>query len=63
LIFKGTVQLVIHKKTGATRAMKKIPKESLSKEEHKQKLVNDILILRGLDHPNIVKIFEFYQDP
>ena len=44
------------------RAMKKIPKESLSKEEHKLKLVNDIIILRGLDHPNIVKIFEFYQD-
>ena len=29
--------------------MKRIPKELLSKEENKQKLVNDILILRGLD--------------
>lgn len=25
-------------------------------------MVNDITILRYLDHPNILKIFEFYKD-
>jgi hypothetical protein len=40
--------------------MKNIPKELLSREESEQKLVNDILILRGLAHPNILKIYEFY---
>ena len=42
--------------------MKKILKTSLTREEQSKKLVNDILILRQLDHPNILKIFEFYQD-
>lgn len=42
--------------------MKKILTSSLSKEELQKKMVNDIVILRALDHPNILKIFEFYKD-
>lgn len=26
------------------------------------RLVNDIEILKGLQHPNIIKVYEFYQD-
>lgn len=42
--------------------MKKIPKKATSREEQKMKIVNDILILRQLSHPSIMKIYEFYQD-
>ncbi len=41
--------------------MKIIRKENVSKE-YIQSLVNEIDILKQLDHPNIVRIYEFYQD-
>lgn len=50
------------KNTGEIRAMKKIPKKAVSREEQRQKMVNDILVLRQLSHPSIMKIYEFYQD-
>ena len=31
-------------------------------EQDKTKLQNEIDILRGLDHPNILKLYEFFQD-
>ena len=41
--------------------MKTIQKENVSKE-YIMSLLNEIDILKQLDHPNIVKIYEFYQD-
>ena len=41
--------------------MKIIRKEDVSKE-FVESLLNEIEILKKLDHPNIVKIYEFYQD-
>ena len=41
--------------------MKIIRKEDVSKE-YLQSLTNEIEILKQLDHPNIVRLFEFYQD-
>ena len=29
----------------------------------KEKLLSEISILKELDHPNIVKLYEFFQDP
>ena len=43
------------------RAMKVIKKTSLIKEEE-QKLFNEMNILKNLDHPNIIRLFELYQD-
>lgn len=43
------------------RAMKIIRKEDVSKD-FAQSLINEIEILKQLDHPHIVKIYEFYQD-
>jgi len=40
--------------------MKKIPKSGMNSDEKKRKLVNDVLILQKLDHPNIIKVYEFY---
>lgn len=55
----GEVKRIQHKNTGEYRAMKIIQKEEVSKE-FVQSLLNEIDILRQLDHPNIVKIYEFY---
>lgn len=55
----GTVWKVKHKPTGLIRAMKKIPKSNKDEEEV---IVNEIELLKKMDHPNIVKIFEFYSN-
>ena len=44
------------------RAMKIIPKESLIEGFDEEKLSNEILILKNLDHPNIMKLYEFFDD-
>ena len=31
-------------------------------ETEKTKLRNEVMILKGLDHPNILKVYEFYED-
>ena len=43
------------------RCVKKLSKEDLTDEE-KRKLVEEVSILKSLDHPNIVKVNEFYQN-
>ena len=57
----GTVFLVSHNHSGQQRAMKIIAKKNV---ENSQKIdteiMNEIEILKKMDHPNIVKIFEFY---
>ena len=52
------VYLVKNKSTGAIRAMKEIRREQ--DEDTEINIINEINILMKLDHPNIVKIFEFY---
>jgi len=41
--------------------MKAIKKKAVIKEEE-EKLFAEVSILKGLDHPNIVKLYELYQD-
>ena len=57
----GSVEEVKHKISGAIRAMKIIDKTrmKLGSEEEEQ-LINEINILKTLDHPNIMKVFEYY---
>jgi calcium-dependent protein kinase len=43
------------------RAMKIIPKENIV-EGQSQKLLDEINILRKLEHPNIMKIYEYFDD-
>ncbi|KAM3147294.1 hypothetical protein pb186bvf_000545 [Paramecium bursaria] len=57
----GKVWRVTHKTTGLVRAMKQLKKQSLIKEEE-QRLFSEMNILKNLDHPHIVKLFELYQD-
>ena len=54
----GKVYLVKHKQLNIYFAMKIIKKTN--KSENEENIMNEINILRKLDHPNIVKIKEFY---
>jgi len=50
-----------HKLSKTIRCVKKLSKKDLSEEE-KTKLVEEVAILKTLDHPNILKVLEFYQN-
>jgi len=57
----GEVKLVTHKKTLMKRAMKIIKKNSIPEKE-KKSMLKEVSILKSLDHPNIIKIFDLYED-
>ena len=44
------------------RAMKIIPKSILIQDENGKQLVDEIDILKSLEHPNIMKIYECFED-
>lgn len=48
--------------TGKTLAAKIIPKSTLKKTRHRQKLLSEIKIHRSLNHPNIVKFEHVFED-
>ena len=59
----GEVYLVKHNITGIRRAMKVIDKNNAELKDEKlsdEEILNEINILKKIDHPNIMKIFEFY---
>lgn len=57
----GKVIKVRHKITRVLRAMKIIQKDKakLNNEDEKE-MINEIHILKALDHPNIMKVYEFF---
>jgi calcium-dependent protein kinase len=57
----GEVRMCVHRDTGAQRAVKVLRKAHMDEDEKKM-LFNEINILRNLDHPNIVKMYEFFED-
>ena len=59
----GTVKKVCLKKDPLTvRAMKIIPKDNVVQGVDYIKVLDEIAILKKLDHPNIMKIFECFDD-
>lgn len=58
----GNVIKVMHKTSKSIRAMKIIPKEAIASGVDSNEILNEINILRKLDHPYIMKIFEFFED-
>jgi len=54
----GIVYEGIHRATGERRAIKAMNKDQI---EDKEALENELMILKQLDHPNIVKLFEIYE--
>lgn len=57
----GEVRLVIHKSSGCKRAMKQIRKDKIIKEDE-ENMFSEVNTLKQLDHPNIVKLHELFQD-
>lgn len=51
-----------HKRTQAVRAVKIIFKRGLSESALNGSLLQEVQILKALDHPNIVRIFESFED-
>ena len=59
----STVYEAQNRITDIMRAMKIIKKpKKIKSEEEEQGIINEIDILKKMDHPNIVKIFEFYSN-
>ena len=44
------------------RAVKALLKSSFFDEEDRQRFISEISILKNMDHPNILKLLEVYQD-
>ena len=57
----GEVRKAVHKSSKIVRAVKMLMK-SKTKEDDKKRLFNEVEVLRRLDHPNILKVFEFFED-
>ena len=57
----GEVRKCTHRETKEVRAVKVLKKESMDQSE-KESMLNEIKILKSLDHPNIVKIYEYFED-
>ena len=59
----GFVKKVYLKSNPETiRAIKIIPKKLLIEGVDSSKLLDEILILKNIDHPNIMKLYEFFED-
>jgi calcium-dependent protein kinase len=57
----GQVKLGLHKRTGLNRAIKIIKKNEIPEDE-RNAMLKEVSILKSLDHPNIIKMFDMYQD-
>ena len=58
---QGEVRKCISKETNSQRAVKIINKKTL-KPIAQDSLMSEISILKRMDHPNILKLYEFFQD-
>ena len=57
----GEVRVCIHKESCVKRAVK-VQSKSHMGEKEKQMLQNEICNINELDHPNILKMYEFFED-
>ena len=55
----GVVFRATDKTTGEEVAIKRIPREKI---RNYQRFLNEITALRTLDHPNVIKLFEIFED-
>ena len=59
----GYVRLAVHKDSNQKRAIKTIDKETITKDmKERTKFFNEVDILTRADHPNILRLYEFYED-
>ena len=58
----GSVYKVVDNQTGIIRAMKVIKKETIAYQDDEKVFLKEIEILTKLEHPNIIKIIEYFAD-
>nr|ATD14371.1 calcium-dependent protein kinase 1 [Besnoitia besnoiti] len=58
----GEVILCKDKITGQECAVKVISKRQVKQKTDKESLLREVQLLKQLDHPNIMKLFEFFED-
>ena len=58
----GKVYKVQHKKTLQIRAMKVISKTQLKENFNEESIKNEIEVLKNINHPNIIKLYEVFHD-
>jgi calcium-dependent protein kinase len=58
----GEVKKVRHKELDVVRALKVIRKSRYKSVAELKMIKNEIAIMKLVDHPNIVKLFEFFED-
>ena len=57
----GEVRVCVQRESGQQRAVKVLRKSHMDEDEKKM-LFNEINNLKDLDHPNILKMYEFFED-
>ena len=58
----GEVRFCTHIKSSSKRAVKIFKKEAIASDKAKKQFQNEVSILKVLDHPNIVRVYEFFED-
>ena len=58
----STVYKVKNRLNNQLRAMKEIPKENIENRSDTKNIIASISMLRGLYHPNLIQLYEFYED-
>ena len=58
----GEVKRVRHKQLDIVRALKIIQKKRYRTQQEVKMIKNEISIMKAVDHPNILKMFEFFED-
>ena len=59
----GEVRRCVHKVTGEIRVAKIVKKLDMPEEYIKSRVaINEAMVLKKLDHPNLPRIFEFFED-
>lgn len=58
----GEVKKVRHKELDVIRALKTISKSKYRTPGEVKIIKNEIQFMKAVDHPNIVKLFEFFED-
>ncbi|CAD8085161.1 unnamed protein product [Paramecium sonneborni] len=58
----GKVFKVRHKKTKMIFALKQIAKKQIKQQKMTQQIINEVKIMYGLEHPNIVKLYNHYEE-
>lgn len=58
----GKVYKVLHLKTGQERALKVINKAIIKLQDDEKQFLKEIELLSQLDHPSIIKVFEYFME-